>query len=63
MTKKKKMVLVPEEEVERNMGTILEALNDYVLWWDQKGDAETRNAVKRAINFASKLEANIWGDA
>jgi hypothetical protein len=65
MPKKKKMVLVPEEEVSENIGTILEALTDYIRWWDQKsvGDKEMRKAIEKAISFASKLESNIWGDA
>jgi hypothetical protein len=63
--RKRKMVLVPEEEVSDNIGTILEALNDYILWWDQnsEGDKETRKAIKKAIVFAQRLEANVWGDA
>jgi hypothetical protein len=65
MPKKKKMVLVPEEEISENVGTMLEALNDYILWWDQKSasDKEIRKAIEKAIVFAQRLEANIWGDA
>lgn len=63
--KKTKMVFVPEEEISENVGTILEALNDYILWWDQKSasDKEIRKAIEKAIVFAQRLEANIWGDA
>jgi len=56
--KKEKVLFVPVKDINKNIGTVVESLKDYLRWFDgaEPADKEKQVQIKEAIHFAEGLE-------